>query len=224
MIMWYWFILLRCHIIHTIGPVYDSKCKEERAKKAEQLESAYRTSLALALKNSIRHVVSYLLFLLLVFSQHSIRHSHLSLLASTPIQSVMQHGSCWMRSVLDILKIGAFCSIWNLHVPLFDRYFSQLQTFTQIIGLLFTNEVSFLYLNMFKSESLPQSKWEYAIQGLNLICLLTQDCIANFHTTLESLDADVIAENVFNKHAVNLERWLMREAIVKSDHLVLYCI
>ena len=73
---------------------------------------------------------------------------------------------------------------------------------------------------MFKSESLPLLKQEYAIQGLNLIHLLTQDCIADFHTTLESLDADVIAENVFNKHAVNLERWLMREAIVKSDHLV----
>ena len=110
-----------------------------------------------------------------------------------------------MRSVLDILEIGAFCSIRNLHVPSFDRYFSQLQTFTWIIGLLFTNEVSFLYLDMFKSESLPLSKWEYAIRGLNLICLLTQDCIANFHTTLESLDADVIAEHVFNKHAVNLE-------------------
>lgn len=44
------------YIIHTVGPVYDSKGKEERAEKAEQLASAYRTSLALALENSIRHV------------------------------------------------------------------------------------------------------------------------------------------------------------------------
>jgi len=41
------------HIIHTVGPVYD---KVEKAEKAEQLASAYRTSLALALENSIRHV------------------------------------------------------------------------------------------------------------------------------------------------------------------------
>jgi len=44
------------HIIHTVGPVYDSKNKVEKAEKAEQLASAYRTSLALALENSIRHV------------------------------------------------------------------------------------------------------------------------------------------------------------------------
>jgi len=43
------------HIIHTVGPVY-SKTKEEKAEKAEQLASAYRTSLALAVENSIRHV------------------------------------------------------------------------------------------------------------------------------------------------------------------------
>jgi O-acetyl-ADP-ribose deacetylase (regulator of RNase III) len=44
------------HIIHTVGPVYDSKVQEERAEKAEQLASAYRTSLAVAVENSIRHV------------------------------------------------------------------------------------------------------------------------------------------------------------------------
>ena len=57
----YWSVLLRRHVIHTVGPVYNSK--EEKAEKAEQLASAYRTSLALALENSIRHVVSYPLFL-----------------------------------------------------------------------------------------------------------------------------------------------------------------
>ena len=98
MILWYWSVLVRRHIIHTVGPVYDSTNKEERAEKAEQLASAYRTSLALALENSIRHVVSYLLFLLLVFSRHSVRHSHRSPPASTIILSVMRHGSRWMRS------------------------------------------------------------------------------------------------------------------------------
>jgi len=42
------------HIILTVGPIYNSKSQE--AEKAEQLASAYRTSLVLALENSIRHV------------------------------------------------------------------------------------------------------------------------------------------------------------------------
>ncbi|KAF8803676.1 hypothetical protein BYT27DRAFT_7340499 [Phlegmacium glaucopus] len=98
----------------------------------------------------------------------------------------------------DILEIGAFCSIRSRDVPSFDRYFSQLQTF---------------YTDY--SESLPPSKREYAIQGLNLIRLLTQNRIADFHTTLETLDADVIAENPFIKHPVNLERWLMEGSYSK---------
>ena len=95
--MWYWFVFLRRHIIHTVGPVYKSKSEEEKAEKAEQLASAYRTSLTLALENSIRHVVSCLLFLQLAFSRHSIRHSRRSLPASTRILSAMRHGSRWMR-------------------------------------------------------------------------------------------------------------------------------
>ncbi|KAF9057727.1 COP9 signalosome [Panaeolus papilionaceus] len=98
----------------------------------------------------------------------------------------------------DILEIGAFVSIRSRDVPSFDRYFAQLQTF---------------YVDY--SESLPASKREYAIRGLNLIRLLTQNRIADFHTTLESLDADVIAENPFIRHPVNLERWLMEGSYSK---------
>ncbi|TFK40033.1 A1pp-domain-containing protein [Crucibulum laeve] len=41
------------HIIHTVGPVYSSSSKEE---KAEQLASCYNTSLKLAVANSLRHI------------------------------------------------------------------------------------------------------------------------------------------------------------------------
>ncbi|KDR76348.1 hypothetical protein GALMADRAFT_247754 [Galerina marginata CBS 339.88] len=41
------------HIIHTVGPIYSSK---EKGEKAEQLESSYRTSLELAVENALRHV------------------------------------------------------------------------------------------------------------------------------------------------------------------------
>ncbi|PBK92922.1 A1pp-domain-containing protein [Armillaria gallica] len=41
------------HIIHTVGPIYSSK---DRETKAEQLASCYRTSLKLAVKNSLKHI------------------------------------------------------------------------------------------------------------------------------------------------------------------------
>jgi 26S proteasome regulatory subunit N12 len=98
----------------------------------------------------------------------------------------------------DILEIGAFWSIRTKDVPSFDRYFSQLQTF---------------YTDY--SSSLPPSKREFPIRGLNLIRLLTQNRIADFHTTLESLPADEINDNPFIRHPVNLERWLMEGSYSK---------
>jgi len=52
---------------------------------------------------------------------------------------------------------------------------------------------------------------------LNLIRLLTQNRIADFHTTLESLplSADQIAESPYISHPVNLERWLMEGSYSK---------
>jgi 26S proteasome regulatory subunit N12 len=65
------------------------------------------------------------------------------------------------------------------------------------------------------SAQLPPSKREYPIRGLNLIRLLTQNRIADFHTTLESLPAEIISENPFIRHPVNLERWLMEGSYSK---------
>jgi 26S proteasome regulatory subunit N12 len=100
----------------------------------------------------------------------------------------------------DILEIGAFWSIRSHDVPSFDRYFSQLQTF---------------YTDY--SSLLPTSKHEFPIRGLNLIRLLTQNRIADFHTTLESLPlrADALADNPFIRHPVDLERWLMEGSYSK---------
>lgn len=86
----------------------------------------------------------------------------------------------------------------------------------QIIGMFdHLKEISGFSSTIAFSESLPPSKREYNIRGLNLIRLLTQNRIADFHTTLESLDADVIAENPFIRHPVNLERWLMEGSYSK---------
>ena len=65
------------------------------------------------------------------------------------------------------------------------------------------------------SSILPPSPREYPIQGLNLIRLLTQNRIADFHTTLESLPSEALHDNAFLKHPVNLERWLMEGSYSK---------
>ncbi|KAH9973087.1 proteasome 26S subunit [Lactifluus volemus] len=102
--------------------------------------------------------------------------------------------------VIAHLEIGAFWSIRTKAVPSFDRYFSQLQTFY--------NDYSSI---------LPHSEREYPIRGLNLIRLLIQNRIADFHTTLESLPlpADELLSNPFIRHPVNLERWLMEGSYSK---------
>lgn len=68
-----------------------------------------------------------------------------------------------------------------------------------------------------RSAVLPHSKREFPIRGLNLIRLLTQNRIADFHTTLESLPlpADEINDNPYIRHPVNLERWLMEGSYSK---------
>jgi 26S proteasome regulatory subunit N12 len=67
------------------------------------------------------------------------------------------------------------------------------------------------------SSILPHSEREYPIRGLNLIRLLIQNRIADFHTTLESLPlpADELLSNPFIRHPVNLERWLMEGSYSK---------
>lgn len=70
---------------------------------------------------------------------------------------------------------------------------------------------------LYNSTVLPQSKREFPIRGLNLIRLLIQNRIADFHTTLESLPipADEISQNPYISHPVNLERWLMEGSYSK---------
>ncbi|KAF9535118.1 COP9 signalosome [Crepidotus variabilis] len=103
-----------------------------------------------------------------------------------------------LRIAREVLEIGAYASIRSRDVPSFDRYYSQLLTF---------------YVDY--SETLPPSPHEPAIRGLYLIRLLTQNRIADFHTSLESLDPEVIATNSYIKHPVNLERWLMEGSYSK---------
>ncbi|OBZ76190.1 26S proteasome non-ATPase regulatory subunit 8 [Grifola frondosa] len=116
---------------------------------------------------------------------------------------LVPHGNPHLEDLViarDILEVGAFWSIRSKNIPSFDRYFSQLQTFY--------NDYS---------SVLPPSPREYPIRGLNLIRLLTQNRIADFHTTLESLPlpADSLTANPYISHPINLERWLMEGSYSK---------
>lgn len=64
--------------------------------------------------------------------------------------------------------------------------------------------------------------------GLNLLCLLSQNRVAEFHTELELFaHPDVhVLENVYIKHAVSLEQYLMEgrynKVIKINAHAVKY--
>uniref|UniRef100_A0A2K5IUX5 26S proteasome non-ATPase regulatory subunit 8 n=1 Tax=Colobus angolensis palliatus TaxID=336983 RepID=A0A2K5IUX5_COLAP len=58
-------------------------------------------------------------------------------------------------------------------------------------------------------EQLPESAYMHQLLGLNLLFLLSQKRVAEFHTELEWLPAKDIQTNVYIKHPVPLEQYLM---------------
>lgn len=92
----------------------------------------------------------------------------------------------------DILEIGAQWSVAAKDIPSFERYMAQLKCYY------------FDYKN-----SLPESTFKYQLLGLNLLCLLSQNRVAEFHTELELLPADTIQTNIYIRHPLGLEQCLM---------------
>ncbi len=72
-------------------------------------------------------------------------------------------------------------------------------------------------INLFYSTVLPPSPRKDPLLFFNIITLPTENRIADFHTTLESLrmSSEDAAENRFIKHPVNVERWLMEGSYSK---------
>uniref|UniRef100_A0A8C5WW75 CSN8/PSMD8/EIF3K domain-containing protein n=1 Tax=Laticauda laticaudata TaxID=8630 RepID=A0A8C5WW75_LATLA len=89
----------------------------------------------------------------------------------------------------DILEIGAQWSILKKDIPSFERYMAQLKC----------------YYFDYKDE-LPESAYKHQLLGLNLLFLLSQNRVAEFHTELERLPAKDIQTNVYIKHPVSLEQ------------------
>merc|ERR1712020_66159 len=77
-------------------------------------------------------------------------------------------------------------------IPGFERYMAQLQT----------------YYHDHQGQ-LPDSPYQYQLLGLNLLCLLSQNRVAEFHTELERLPAKEVQNNVYIKHPVSLEQYIM---------------
>ncbi|XP_061875606.1 26S proteasome non-ATPase regulatory subunit 8 [Colius striatus] len=92
----------------------------------------------------------------------------------------------------DILEIGAQWSILKKDIPSFERYMAQLKCY---------------YFDY--KEELPESAYKHQLLGLNLLFLLSQNRVAEFHTELERLPAKDIQSNVYIKHPVSLEQYLM---------------
>ncbi|KAI3760945.1 hypothetical protein L1987_51349 [Smallanthus sonchifolius] len=94
----------------------------------------------------------------------------------------------------DIYEHAVVLSVKTEDQDAFERDFFQLKPYYTDVG-----------------DRLPQSPQEYPILGLNLLRLLVQIRIAEFHTELELLSA-IALENPCIKHAVELEQSFMEGA------------
>lgn len=92
----------------------------------------------------------------------------------------------------DTLEIAAQCAIVKEDIPAFERALAQLKPF---------------YFDL--ENRIPESPYRYLLLGLNLLCLLAQNRLADFHTELELLSPKDIQTNPYLKHPVSLEQYLM---------------
>ncbi|EGD81257.1 hypothetical protein PTSG_11292 [Salpingoeca rosetta] len=101
----------------------------------------------------------------------------------------------------DSLEIGAFWAIEKEDAATFERYMKQLKVY---------------YFDF--ASKMPESSFMYELLGLDLMHLLSQNRIADFHTALERLDTTLIQENTYIRHPVELEQYLM-EGSYNKVHL-----
>lgn len=95
----------------------------------------------------------------------------------------------------EVLELGTQYSIKIGDIPAFERYMAQLK----------------VYYFDYRS-SLCDTAYMYQLLGLNLLCLLSQNRIADFHTELERLDSKLLESNLYIRYSVKLEQHLMEGA------------
>ncbi|XP_078046134.1 regulatory particle non-ATPase 12 [Augochlora pura] len=94
--------------------------------------------------------------------------------------------------VRDILELGVKWSVAVKDITSFERYMTQLKCYY------------FDYV-----PDLRESGRKYEFLGLNLMFLLSQNRVAEFHTELELIPSDVIETNTNIKFPLNMEKYLM---------------
>merc|ERR1712241_279564 len=92
----------------------------------------------------------------------------------------------------EVFEIGAQYSVCAKDVPSFERYMSMLKS-------VYTDQ----------SKSLPESSRKYELLGLNLLCLLSQNRLSDFHTELELLPPEILLGNPYIENPVQLEQFIM---------------
>jgi 26S proteasome regulatory subunit N12 len=92
----------------------------------------------------------------------------------------------------DILEIGARWAVATKNIPEFENYMNQLKTF---------------YFDY--RESMQPSAYMYELLGLNLLCLLAQGRLSDFHVELERLTVDDVEHNMYIKYPVSMEQYIM---------------
>jgi len=101
----------------------------------------------------------------------------------------------------DTLEIGAQYSVARQDTQAFQRYMAQLQSY---------------YYDY--ADKLPESAFKYQLLGLNLLCLLSQNRVAEFHTELERIPLEQIQNNVYIRHPVSMEQYIMEGSYNKILH------
>mmetsp|Transcript_11853 Transcript_11853/g.14101 ORF Transcript_11853/g.14101 Transcript_11853/m.14101 type:complete len:267 (+) Transcript_11853:270-1070(+) len=94
----------------------------------------------------------------------------------------------------EVLETAVLLSVKAKDQDMFQRQYAQLKTF-------YTDTRSLM----------PISQHEFPILGLNLLRLLVQNRTAEFHTELELISPEN-QQNVYIKHAIDLEQYLMEGA------------
>jgi len=112
----------------------------------------------------------------------------------------------------ELLELAVLLSVKEKDIAAFERSFAQLKTYyTDVPNAL--------------AKSVPQSERRWLLVGVNLMRLLALTHIDKFHTELETIPYKEQQENLFVRHSIALEQYLMEgrynkiyEAHVKAPH------
>lgn len=75
-------------------------------------------------------------------------------------------------------------------------------------GIVSSLRLSNVFLHLLSRDELPEAAYMHQLLGLNLLFLLSQNRVSEFHTELERLSARDIQTNVYIRHPVSLEQVL----------------